>query len=49
VGLFGAFSADGDTMAYLSATGLYLLPEAGTGDPIRLLGTQASGTLTWLP
>jgi Tol biopolymer transport system component len=44
--MFGAFSPDGLHIAYLSASGLWIMGPAG-GKPQRILNTTGYGTLDW--
>jgi Tol biopolymer transport system component len=45
--MFGAFSPDGLHIAYLSASGLWIMGPAG-GKPQRILNTTGFGTLDWI-
>ncbi|MCC7358410.1 MAG: PD40 domain-containing protein [Anaerolineales bacterium] len=47
-GMFGDLAPDGRYMAYISASGLYVLPVTG-GEPVKLLDVSGSGSLEWLP
>lgn len=44
--MFGAFSPDGQHIAYLSASGLWIMGPEG-GKPQRILNTTGYGTLDW--
>ncbi len=44
--MFGAFSPDGLHIAYLSASGLWVMGPQG-GKPLRILNTTGYGTLDW--
>ena len=46
--MFGAFSPDGLHIAYLSASGLWVM-SAGGSKPQRILNTTGYGTLDWIP
>lgn len=48
VGLHGAFSPDGQLIAYISSTGLYLMGPDGTNRQ-QLLTTTALNGLSWVP
>jgi|SRR5579859_1863204 len=45
--MFGSFSPDGLHIAYLSASGLWIMGPAG-GKPQRILNTNGYGTLNWI-
>lgn len=45
--MFGAFSPDGLHIAYLSASGLWIMGPTG-GKPQRILNTTGYGTLDWI-
>jgi Tol biopolymer transport system component len=48
VGLFGTFSPDGRSIAYISQSGVYLMNPDGT-DRRQLLETTAVGGISWIP
>lgn len=46
--LFGDYAPDGDHIAFISATGIYVMsPEGGSVQP--LMGVQAFGSVEWVP
>jgi Tol biopolymer transport system component len=48
IGLHGAFSPDGQLIAYISNTGLYMMNPDGTNRQ-QLLATNALNGLSWVP
>ena len=48
-GMFGTFSPDGELIAFISATGLYVMQPDGTGLVQVLASSSLYGNLEWIP
>ena len=48
-GMFGTFSPDGNTVAFITATGLYVMNPDGSGLVKVIEGASLYGNVEWMP